>query len=68
MKYLLHVPSMSCEHCKMRLSKTLDGIGVKILKIDIKNKELLIETEDLSTVLKELEKIDYPVEDHKVLE
>ena len=55
MKYLLHVPSMSCEHCKMRLS-------------NIKNKEVLLETEDLSTVLKELEKIDYPVEDHKVLE
>ena len=68
MKYLLHVPSISCEHCKMRISKTLDGIGVKVLKIDIENKEVLIKTEDLSAVLKELEKIDYPVEDHKVLE
>ena len=68
MKYLLHVPSISCEHCKMRVSKTLDGIGVKVLKIDIENKEVLIKTEDLSAVLKELEKIDYPVEDHKVLE
>jgi len=59
---------MSCEHCKIRTSKTFDGIGVKVLKIDIKNKKALIETEGLSTVLKELEKIDYPVEDHKVLE
>uniref|UniRef100_A0A7C5Y8V1 Copper chaperone n=1 Tax=Fervidobacterium nodosum TaxID=2424 RepID=A0A7C5Y8V1_9BACT len=61
-KYLLKVPDISCNHCKMRISKALEEIGEKNFEVKVQEKEVIIETENIENVIKKLEEIDYPVE------
>lgn len=61
-KYLLKVPDISCNHCKMRISKALEEIGEKKFEVKVQEKEVIIETENIENVIKKLEEIDYPVE------
>ncbi|MCX7654436.1 MAG: heavy-metal-associated domain-containing protein [Fervidobacterium sp.] len=61
-KYLLKVPDISCNHCKMRISKALEEIGEKNFEIRVSEKEVIIETNNIEKVVKKLEEIDYPVE------
>jgi copper chaperone CopZ len=64
MKYVLNVPDISCNHCKMRISKALDELGIKDYEVSVEEKKVIVETEDLDSVLKKLEEIDYPVESY----
>lgn len=61
-KYLLKVPDISCNHCKMRILKALEEIGEKNFEIRVSEKEVIIETNNIEKVVKKLEEIDYPVE------
>ncbi|ACM22524.1 MULTISPECIES: heavy-metal-associated domain-containing protein [Thermotoga] len=65
MKYVLNVPDISCNHCKMRISKALDELGIKDYEVSVEEKKVIVETEDLDSVLKKLEEIDYPVESYQ---
>lgn len=60
--YLLKVPGISCEHCKMRISKALEEIGEKQFKIRVSEKEIIVETDNIEAVMAKLQEIDYPVE------
>jgi copper chaperone CopZ len=64
MRYVLNVPDISCNHCKMRISKALDELGIKDYEVSVEEKKVIVETEDLDSVLKKLEEIDYPVESY----
>jgi len=47
-KYTFNVPEMSCNHCKMRIEKTMADSGkVKNLEIDLESKKVSLES-DLS--------------------
>ena len=65
MRYVLNVLDISCNHCKMRISRALDELGIKNYEVSVEEKKVIIETEDLDSVLKKLEKIDYPVESYQ---
>ncbi len=46
MKYTFSVPDMSCNHCKMRIEKTMNDSGrVKALNIDLQSKKVFIESD-----------------------
>lgn len=60
--YLLKAPDISCNHCKMRISKALEEIGEKNFEVKVQEKEVIIETENIENVIKKLEEIDYHVE------
>ncbi|MCL2156137.1 MAG: cation transporter [Leptospirales bacterium] len=48
MEYTFNVPDMSCNHCKMRIEKTMNESGkVKKLKVDLDKKNVILES-DLS--------------------
>lgn len=65
MRYVLNVPDISCNHCKMRISKALEELGVKNYEVSVEEKKVVVETENLESVLKKLEEIDYPVENYQ---
>ncbi|MCD6552050.1 heavy-metal-associated domain-containing protein [Thermotoga sp.] len=65
MRYILNVPDISCNHCKMRISRALDELGIKNYEVSVEEKKVIVETEDLNSVLKKLEEIDYPVESYQ---
>ncbi|MEJ5229732.1 MAG: heavy-metal-associated domain-containing protein [Pseudothermotoga sp.] len=67
MRYLLNVPDISCNHCKMRISRKLEELGVKSYEIDVSKKTISLETENIQKVIDELAKIDYPVKEfHRI--
>ena len=46
MKYTFNVPDMSCNHCKMRIEKTMNDSGkVRDLNIDLQTKKVTLESE-----------------------
>lgn len=46
MKYTFSVPDMSCNHCKMRIEKTMNDSGrVKALNIDLQTKKVSLESD-----------------------
>ena len=48
MEYTFNVPDMSCNHCRMRIEKTMNESGkVKELKVDLNKKTVAFES-DLS--------------------
>jgi len=48
MKHTFNVPDMSCNHCKMRIEKTMNESGkVKDLNIDLQTKKVTLNS-DLS--------------------
>ncbi|MEJ5258172.1 MAG: heavy-metal-associated domain-containing protein [Fervidobacterium sp.] len=61
-RYLLKVPDISCNHCKMRISKALEEIGEKDFEVRVAQKEVIIDTDNIERVVQKLEEIDYPVE------
>ncbi len=62
MRYQLYVPNISCNHCKMRISKKLDQIGVKEYQVDVPNRTVFVKTDDLKIITDALEEIGYPVQ------
>ncbi|AEH51944.1 heavy-metal-associated domain-containing protein [Pseudothermotoga thermarum] len=61
MEYVLFVPDMSCNHCKMRISKLLEKEGVKDYEIDLTSKTVTLKADDINKICEELAKIGYPV-------
>jgi len=48
MKHTFKVPEMSCNHCKMRIEKTMDDSGkVSGVEVDLESKKVSLES-DLS--------------------
>jgi len=46
MKYVFNVPDISCNHCKMRIEKTMNDSGkVKDLNVDLEKKKVSLESE-----------------------
>ncbi|MCL1864731.1 MAG: heavy-metal-associated domain-containing protein [Spirochaetes bacterium] len=46
MEYAFNVPDMSCNHCKMRIEKTMNESGkVKEIKVDLDKKMVTLESE-----------------------
>ena len=46
MKHTFNVPDMSCNHCKMRIEKTMSESGkVKDLNIDLQTKKVTLDSE-----------------------
>ena len=46
MKYTFNVPDMSCNHCKMRIEKTMIDSGkVSRIEIDLVSKKAILESE-----------------------
>ncbi len=68
MKYLLYIPDISCNHCKMRISKKLEELGVNSYQISVETKTVFVETDQVQKVAHELSKIDYPVERYEIVE
>lgn len=60
MRFVLDVPDISCQHCRMRISKALDEIGVKSYHISVEEKKVELEFYDIDTVLRKLDDIGYP--------
>ncbi|PKL17737.1 MAG: heavy metal transport/detoxification protein [Spirochaetae bacterium HGW-Spirochaetae-5] len=46
MKHTFKVPDMTCNHCKMRIEKTMSGSGkVNELNVDLQNKKVSLESD-----------------------
>ncbi len=65
MKYELYVPNISCNHCKMRITKALQEIGLSDFEISVEDKRIVLEAVDIKPILEKLEEIDYPVESYR---
>ncbi|HCZ06402.1 MAG: copper chaperone [Thermotogota bacterium] len=64
-EYVLSVPDMSCNHCKMRISNALKELGVEDFSVDLDSKTVRVKTEDLEKIKAKLAEIDYPVAEVK---
>ncbi|MFN6992160.1 MAG: heavy-metal-associated domain-containing protein [Fervidobacterium sp.] len=62
-KYVLLVPDISCNHCKMRISNALSEIGEEKFEVDVAQKKVIIETENIELVTSKLSEIEYPVKE-----
>lgn len=60
MRHVLKVPGISCNHCKMRISRALEELGIRAYRISVEEKKVELEAEDIDLVLKKLESIGYP--------
>ncbi len=60
-QYVLSVPEMSCHHCAKRISEALNSIGVSEFKIDMENKEITVNTDNLESVINALDEVGYEV-------
>lgn len=60
MRHVLKVPDISCGHCKMRISRALEELGIRDYEVDLAGKRVELEAEDVNLVLKKLESIGYP--------
>ena len=61
------VPNVSCDHCKMRIEKTLNGLdGIATASVDVASKGLAVEWNDATlgwdAIQASLEKLGYPPE------
>lgn len=63
--YKIKVPDMTCQHCKMRISETLQSIpGVKSVSIDLESKEVVVEAAiDKSLILGRIRQEGYTPEE-----
>lgn len=67
-KYVLRVPNISCHHCGMRISKSLEEIGEKNFEVNVAEKQITIETDQIDRVLDRLQEIDYPVVEYRFVD
>lgn len=45
MHFVFHVPDMSCDHCRMRIEKTLGGSDqVKTVRVDLDSKKVEVDS------------------------
>ena len=64
MKYTFKIPTMSCQHCKMRIEKALSPYVIPAnIAFDLTSKKVAVETDIPLTILIEaIESVGYPVE------
>lgn len=60
-QYILIVPEMSCHHCVKRISEALNSLGVSEFKVDMENKEITVNTDNLESVINALDEVGYEV-------
>ena len=58
-RYIFSVPDMSCDHCKMRISKALDSAGLKEYTVDLEKKTVAVEALDAEAPRKAIEEAGY---------
>jgi len=60
---ILKVEGMTCNHCKMRAEKALQGVsGVESVKVDLATKEAVVTGDaDRSNLVKAIEEAGYSV-------
>ena len=58
-QFALNVPDMSCQHCVKRISGALEELGIFKFRVDLDNKEVLIETDDIESVIRALDEVGY---------
>ncbi|MDI9388518.1 MAG: cation transporter [Synergistota bacterium] len=58
-KFVFSVPDISCNHCKMRISKALEAAGVKEFEVSVEEKRVTAEAEDAASVKAVIEDAGY---------
>ena len=58
-RYTFSVPDMSCDHCKMRISKALEAAGVKEFEVSVEDKRVTAEGADASYIQAVIEDSGY---------
>ena len=58
-KFVFSVPDISCNHCKMRISKALEAAGVKEFEVSVEEKRAPAEAEDAASVKAVIEDAGY---------
>ena len=56
---ILDVPEMSCQHCVKRISRALEGLGLTEFKVNLDNKTVEANTDDIESVVETLDEIGY---------
>jgi copper chaperone len=59
-KKVFSVPDMSCEHCVKAISKALEGAGLSGYEVDLKAKEVRVDTDAPEKVAAILDDEGYP--------
>lgn len=59
-RYILTVPDMSCMHCVKRIDKTLDDMGASNFEINLEEKTVILNSENIKEVLDVLHDAGYP--------
>ncbi|HPC36345.1 MAG TPA: heavy metal-associated domain-containing protein [Candidatus Marinimicrobia bacterium] len=64
MKYTFKIPTMSCQHCKMRIEKALSQyVNPANITFDLTSKKVIVETDIPSAILiQAIESVGYHVE------
>jgi len=58
-QFVLDVPDMSCQHCVKRISKALEGLGISKFNVDLDNKKVVVEADDIESVISALDEVGY---------
>lgn len=58
-KHTLSVPDMSCAHCEARITKALEELGAESFSVDLANKIVKVETDDVQRVIDALDEAGY---------
>ncbi len=57
------VVDMMCNHCVNEITKLLEGLGAKNIKIDLDSKMVYFENIDKQTAINEIQDIGFTVEE-----
>ena len=58
-KFVFSVPDISCNHCKMRITKALEAAGVKEFEVSVELKKVTAEAQDAAAVRAVIEDAGY---------
>ncbi|HOO88565.1 MAG TPA: heavy-metal-associated domain-containing protein [Synergistales bacterium] len=58
-KFVFSVPDISCNHCKMRISKALEAAGMKEFEVSVESKKVTAEAQDAAKVQAVIEDAGY---------
>ena len=58
-KFVFSVPDISCNHCKMRISKALEAAGVKEFEVSVETKTVTAEAQEAEAVRMIIEDAGY---------
>ncbi len=58
-KFVFSVPDISCNHCKMRISKALEAAGVKEFEVSVEAKKVTAEAAEAASLQAVIEDAGY---------